>query len=392
VTATISRQILAGALDVELQGRVSAAISRARALLGDPDGEDSGAAEAAGAARVAPADALRDVIDALTERLTAQSQDSPGAAVHEQEATLERLRRRYDTRFEALTAVRQAIDELRSITSPASMLGQAPAALCGASKLHRVVLSLTEEGRLVAEAAHFSGDRSGAADVVARLRAEPIGLEHPLIETELLRRRRATIVDDAQVHPRVDRRLAELMGWTSYAAAPLVVGPHIIGMVHADRGPGQRLDVLDRDVLWEFTSLLAQAYESASLRRALRHEREQLREFLDWLGARSGELTDAPLRLATMQRPPRRSATPPLVAVGGGRDDRVVFEGLLTRRELDVLRLLADGNSNKGIAEALVISDGTVKFHVNSILRKLRVANRAEAVSRYLRLLGMRAP
>ncbi len=384
MTATISRPILAGALDVELQGRVSAAISRARALLGDAEGAD--------AARPATADPLRDVIDALTERLTAQSEDSPGAAVHEQEATLERLRRRYDTRFEALTGVRQAVDELRSITSPASMLGQAPAALCGASKLHRVLLSLTEEGRLVAEAAHFSGDRSGAADVVSRLRAEPIGLEHPLIETELLRRRRATIVDDAQVHPRVDRRLAELMGWTSYAAAPLVVGPHIIGMVHADRGPGQRLDVLDRDVLWEFTSLLAQAYESASLRRALRHEREQLREFLDWLGARSGELTDAPLRLATMQRPPRRSATPPLVAVGGERDDRVVFEGLLTRRELDVLRLLADGNSNKGIAEALVISDGTVKFHVNSILRKLRVANRAEAVSRYLRLLGMRAP
>jgi LuxR family transcriptional regulator, regulator of acetate metabolism len=39
-----------------------------------------------------------------------------------------------------------------------------------------------------------------------------------------------------------------------------------------------------------------------------------------------------------------------------------------------------------------VISNGTVKFHVNSILRKLRAANRAEAVSRYLRLTGMRAP
>jgi DNA-binding NarL/FixJ family response regulator len=69
-----------------------------------------------------------------------------------------------------------------------------------------------------------------------------------------------------------------------------------------------------------------------------------------------------------------------------------VFEGLLTRRELDVLRLLAEGNSNKAIAGQLVISPGTVKFHVNSILRKLRAANRAEAVSRYLRLLGLRAP
>jgi DNA-binding NarL/FixJ family response regulator len=82
----------------------------------------------------------------------------------------------------------------------------------------------------------------------------------------------------------------------------------------------------------------------------------------------------------------------PAAVSRGGRDDRIVFEGLLTRRELDVLRLLAEGRSNRGIAEALVVSEGTVKFHVNSILRKLRVANRAEAVSRYLRLLGMRAP
>jgi LuxR family transcriptional regulator, regulator of acetate metabolism len=387
--ATPSPQARAGPLENELQRRLAAAVSRAQGLLGRSDDEGK---DADGAGAVGSSAGLRELIDALNDRLAVASSEERGAAVHEQRAALERVRRRYDTRFEALTAVRQAIEELRSITSPASMLAQAPAALCAASKLDRVMLSLTEEGRMMAEAVHFTGDRSGAADVLQRLRAAPIALEHPLIETELLRRRRATIVDDAQVHPRVDRRLVDLMGWTSYAAAPLVVGPHVIGMVHADRGPGQRLDVLDRDVLWEFTSLLAQAYESASLRRTLRHEREQLREFLDWLGARSGELTDAPLRLATMQRPPRRFASPPVTAVGGVRDDRVVFESLLTRRELDVLRLLADGNSNKAIAEALVISDGTVKFHVNSILRKLRVANRAEAVSRYLRLLGMRAP
>jgi DNA-binding CsgD family transcriptional regulator len=380
-------------VDIELEGRVAAAVSRARTLLGGPDDSADLAQTADGAAGpAAPERALRDLIEALTERLGAHRDDATGGAVHEQEATLERLHHRYDTRFEALAAVRHAVDGLRTVTSPASMLAQAPAALCAASKLERVMLSLTAEGRMVAEAAHFSGDRAGADDVVSRLRAEPIALEHPLIETELLRRRRATIVDDAQVHARVDRRLVDLMGWTSYAAAPLVVGARVVGMLHADRGRGQRLDVLDRDVLWEFTSLLGQAYESASLRRALRHEREQLREFLDWLGARSGELTDAPLRLATMQRPARRPASLPVASAGGGRDDRVVFDGLLTRRELDVLRLLADGNSNKAIAEVLVISDGTVKFHVNSILRKLRVANRAEAVSRYLRLLGMRTP
>ena len=91
-----------------------------------------------------------------------------------------------------------------------------------------------------------------------------------------------------------------------------------------------------------------------------------------------------------MPLPPPQQLEHP--APAEGRDDRVVFEGLLTRRELDVLRLLAEGKANKAIASELVISDGTVKFHVNSILRKLHAANRAEAVSTYLRLLGMRGP
>src|SRR6202012_1464623 len=89
---------------------------------------------------------------------------------------------------------------------------------------------------------------------------------------------------------------------------------------------------------------------------------------------------------------PLPSSPPPGGRPGSGRDDRVVFEGLLTRRELDVLRLMAEGATNRQIADALVISSGTVKFHAGSILRKLHAANRAEAVTRYLRLMGMRVP
>jgi hypothetical protein len=88
--------------------------------------------------------------------------------------------------------------------------------------------------------------------------------------------------------------------------APLIMGPTLIGLIHADRGPGTELDVLDRDVLWEFTSALGQVYESAMRRRRRRRQREQLRDFLGWLGARSGELTDAPVRLSTFRRAPDR--------------------------------------------------------------------------------------
>jgi two-component system NarL family response regulator len=53
----------------------------------------------------------------------------------------------------------------------------------------------------------------------------------------------------------------------------------------------------------------------------------------------------------------------------------------LSTRELDVLRLLVGGNRNRQIASILDITEGTVKLHVSSILAKLGVADRTEAVT-----------
>jgi DNA-binding NarL/FixJ family response regulator len=58
----------------------------------------------------------------------------------------------------------------------------------------------------------------------------------------------------------------------------------------------------------------------------------------------------------------------------------------LTARELDVLEMLAEGLSNKMIAYRLSMSEHTAKFHVNSILAKLRSGTRTEAVMRGVRL------
>jgi DNA-binding CsgD family transcriptional regulator len=53
----------------------------------------------------------------------------------------------------------------------------------------------------------------------------------------------------------------------------------------------------------------------------------------------------------------------------------------LTPREVDVAKLLAEGLSNKLIANRLGISEHTAKFHVNAILGKLGAQTRAEAVA-----------
>lgn len=58
----------------------------------------------------------------------------------------------------------------------------------------------------------------------------------------------------------------------------------------------------------------------------------------------------------------------------------------LTARELTVLNLLAEGLTNKAIAQRLGISDHTVKFHVNAVLSKLGAQSRTEAAVRAARL------
>jgi DNA-binding NarL/FixJ family response regulator len=55
--------------------------------------------------------------------------------------------------------------------------------------------------------------------------------------------------------------------------------------------------------------------------------------------------------------------------------------GLLSARERGVLRLVAAGMSNRQIAQALSISERTVKFHVTAVFNKLGAENRAQAVA-----------
>jgi two-component system, NarL family, nitrate/nitrite response regulator NarL len=86
-----------------------------------------------------------------------------------------------------------------------------------------------------------------------------------------------------------------------------------------------------------------------------------------------GETLCSPLVAATLFR---------RVAVLARESWREPVEARLTARELDVLRLIEEGRSNKEIARALSIELSTVKNHVHNILEKLNVDSRTEAAAR----------
>jgi DNA-binding NarL/FixJ family response regulator len=65
----------------------------------------------------------------------------------------------------------------------------------------------------------------------------------------------------------------------------------------------------------------------------------------------------------------------------GERPELAFSDPILSAREIEILRMIAEGLGNKEIASKLRISDHTVKFHISSIFAKLGAANRAEAVT-----------
>jgi LuxR family transcriptional regulator, regulator of acetate metabolism len=281
-----------------------------------------------------------------------------------------------EERLRVLEAVLDAADRLADAGPVSEIIDRAPAECCRALELDRCVLSRVEDGSLVAEAVH-APDPGLTLDA---LRQAPVRLGYPLVEAEMLRRRRAAIVPAPEDEDAAARHaFAAVMGWGEHLAAPVVLEGRVIGFLHGDRREPP-LGAVDRDGLQRFAAAFADVFERAVLRRRLRIQRQELRQVASWADARTSELSDGAIDLAVGRD--AVAADEPVRAQGGD----AALRDLLTRRELDVLEHMVRGETNADIARALVVSEGTVKFHVKNILRKLHAANRAEATSRYLRL------
>jgi DNA-binding CsgD family transcriptional regulator len=278
----------------------------------------------------------------------------------------------YVRRSDALERVGDAVRRLGEIGSPQGILDRAAEELGTSSAFDRVMVGEVRGDGLVVRSVWNDSDRDGAMAALEELRREPIRLEYPVVEDEVARAQRTEVVEARVARSRGARRFIEVFAWDSYVVAPVVVQGVTVGLLHGDAFvSGRRLDSLDVEVASLYAEGLAGVFERAVLREMLQLHHHELRSAVEWMSNRLGQLaTDAG----------------ELTALRAGFDASLA--DALTAREVEVLRLLARGQTNLEIASTLVVREGTIKYHVKNILRKLGATSRADAVSRYARAGG----
>ena len=277
----------------------------------------------------------------------------------------------YVRRADALERVADAVRRLGEIGSPQGILDRAAEELGTSSEFDRVMLGEVRGDELYLRALWSQEDPAAAAAAREELRRAPVRLEYPSIEDEVVRRPRTEIVRARTPRSRAARRLTEVLGWDGYVVTALVVQGKTVGLLHGSSGSPDELDALDAEVAARYAEGLAGVFERAVLREMLQLHHHELRSGVEWMSARLGQLS---------------TGTADLSGAGGAAGSGPIDS--LTARELDVLRLLARGRTNLEIAQQLVVREGTIKYHVKNILRKMGATSRADAVSRYARSGG----
>jgi len=285
-------------------------------------------------------------------------------------------------RMAALSRVQESLARLTGIASVSALIDRAPEEVCRLG-FDRAMISRVHGSLWVPEAFHVVGDPEWAHEILQAGRAESQQLTHMIHEPEMIRRPGPLLVANAQTDPRVHQPLAAASLSRSYVAAPIMPQGRVIGFLHADCYMQRRhVDEFDREVLWMFARAFGYAFERTVLLERLHSLRGEVGRLTADITKVTDEFVDAEVEVARIDRED----------VAAARHDAAMFvaddhmTSSLTRREIDVLKHMANGKTNAGIAARLVVSEGTVKSHVKHILRKLAAANRAEAVSVYLRM------
>ncbi len=363
--------------EVPVASRVAETLARARTLAGT----DS---DSAGVGAAAEVSLLLDALGALVETDLA----APTTEVERRFAALLELRDLRDElqsvgqarRLASLEQVQRGLSRLRGIDSVAAMMERVPVVLCEGCGFDRAMLTRVEGSTIVVHSVHASDDPDLATRAAEFAKVARPQLDHNLIETEMLRRRGPILIPDVDKEPRANRAWMEFLDTQGYVGAPIMPSGRVIGFLQADlHASGRVPDEIDRDRLWAFAEGFGYAIERTALLERLRRQKADLTRSLSEAGALVSDFDETGVEMLASDDE-TAAITRTVAALVAPLD------GLLTRREQEVLALLAKGASNAGIGERLVISQGTVKSHVQSILRKLGAANRADAVGRYLQM------
>lgn len=283
-------------------------------------------------------------------------------------------------------AVRNALSRLQGVKTIEQMLDRAPAALCRCG-FDRVIVSSIEESTWTVQRVHVQADPEWAERITQAGLGHPLHIDHMLVESGMVRRRAPILVDDVQNNPLTNAAIRTASQSRSYVAAPIMAEGRVIGMLHADCYNSRRhVDQDDLAVLGMFAEGFSYAFGRAALVERLHLARNEIQRM-------ARDVATAAENLCTAQtsfgRPLDLGAEPPAPPVAASLAANTRIEALLSRREIEVLSLMTQGNSNSEIATHLVIAEGTVKTHVKNVLRKLKASNRAEAVFRYMRMAAI---
>jgi DNA-binding CsgD family transcriptional regulator len=364
--------------------RVVAALAKLRDLLGPGGGAGDVDTADAGALEQLVEDAFAE-LSSMVPRYTGPNAGEVAAlALELAEVRVLLAGERTDRRINGVMQVRRALAHLRAIGSTDQMLAKAPEAVCTYCGFKAAILWRVEEGVATPVSAYSVKDQR-FFEKVKRFcgKFAPLRLDAMVLETDMLRRRGALIVHDALNDPRVIRELTRASNIRSYVAAPVMPEGRVIGFLHASTLEVD--DILDRDVLWAFAEGYGYALERTILLRRLHEQGERIRELVVSTESALAEIREAGLQISTASAGLEEAESVPVrSALFSAPDSRM--HQLLTRRELEIMELLAQGETNRQIADRIVVSEGTVKSHVSQILRKMHAANRAEAVSKFMRL------
>ena len=287
---------------------------------------------------------------------------------------------------QSLGALIDALAELRQQQTADAVFDMAPRLLCETKTFTRVLASRIESSVWLPQTL-FTRTESGEVMVEfdGVIEALRINLASPLVEAEVVRRRLPALVSGVQDEPRTHQPLVERTGTREYVVAPIITDGLVVGLLHADRpGHGAELSDSDRDLLRMFADGVGVCIERAALIERAERQQNILAEMWAAVSDSAPALNAAPeLQLGAGSAGSQTAGGRGRIRAERPRESARLAR--LTSREREVLELLASGATNAQLADRLTVAESTVKSHVKHILHKLEAANRAAAISCYLR-------